>query len=85
MVIKDDKRLLSYEPGARKQWEEVILYVPDADGLTFKINFPNHRVGDGEYWRKFQAFVNDSRRALPSVQELGLNSNSSTAPISRQS
>jgi hypothetical protein len=34
VVVKDDRRLLSYEPGSRNQWEEVILYVPDIDGLA---------------------------------------------------
>lgn len=84
VVFKDDKRLLSYEPGARKQWKEVIIYVPDADGLAFKIEFPNHRVGGVEYRRKLQEFVDDSRRALPPVDGLGLDSNPSTAPLSRQ-
>jgi hypothetical protein len=84
VVVKDDKRLLSYGPGA-KQWEEVIIYAPDAKRLAFKIEFPNHHVGRDEYWRKLQAFVDDSRRALPSVDGLGLDSNPPTAPISRQS
>ncbi len=85
VVIKNDKRLLSYGPGARKQWKEVVIYVPDADSLAFKIEFPNHRVGGGEYRRKLQTFVDNSRTALPSVDGLGLDSNPPTGPISRQS
>ena len=84
-VGHDDKRLLSYEPGARKQWEEVIIDAPDADSLAFTIEFPNNRVEGGEYWKKLQAFVNDIRRALPSVSKLSLDNNPPTAPSSRQS
>lgn len=40
VVLKEDKWLLSFEPGAQKQWKYIIIYVPDADGLAFKIEFP---------------------------------------------
>ena len=84
MVLKDDKWLLSFEPGAQKQWKEVIIYVPDADGLAFKIEFPNHRVGGLEYEENLRAFLEASGTALPSVSVLGLDSNPTTAALSRQ-
>ena len=83
-VLKDDKRLLSFEPGAHEQWEEIIVYVPDDEGLAFKIELPNHRKGGPEYWKNLQAFVEERRTALPPVSGLGLDSNPPTAPISRQ-
>ena len=32
--MKRDKRLLSFEPGGREQWEKIIIYAPDEDGLA---------------------------------------------------
>ena len=84
VVLKDDKRLLSFEPGAHEQWEEIIVYVPDDEGLAFKIELPNHREGGREYWKNLRAFVEECRTALPGVSGLGLDSNPPTAPISRQ-
>ncbi|KAK3174021.1 hypothetical protein OEA41_001265 [Lepraria neglecta] len=83
-VLKNDKRLLSFEPGAHQQWKEIIVYVPDDKGLAFKIEFPKHSEGGHEYWKNLRAFVEECRTALPTVSGLGLDSNPPTAPISRQ-
>jgi hypothetical protein len=84
-TVKDDKRLLSFEPGATKQFKEVRIYAPDEYRLAFDIEFPNHRSGGGgEYWQNLQTFVDNSRKALPPVDGLGLDSNPTTAPFSRQ-
>ena len=45
VALKDDKRLLSFQPGAHEQFKEIIVYVPDHEGLAFRIEFPNHREG----------------------------------------
>lgn len=79
--MKDDKRFLYFEPGAKKKFKEVRIYAPDENGLAFDIEFPNHRLGGGgEYWQNLQAFVDDSRKAIPrphlSVVNLGLPVNS---------
>ena len=84
VILKDDKRLLSFEPGAQKQWKDIIVYVPDANGLAFKIEFPSHRVGGSEYRENLRAFFKGCNTALPSVSGLGLDSNPPTAPPSRQ-
>ena len=84
VVLKDDKRLLSFEPGAHEQWKKIIVYVPDGKGLAFEIEFPNQREGKGEYWKNLRAFVEKCRTALPAVSGLGLDSNPPTAPTSRQ-
>lgn len=84
VVVKDDKRLLSFEPGAQKQWNEIIVYVPDAKGLAFKIDFPSHRVGASKYRENLRALLEECQTALPSVGGLGLESNPFTASLSRQ-
>ncbi|KAL8769043.1 MAG: hypothetical protein Q9209_004829 [Squamulea sp. 1 TL-2023] len=84
VVLRNDKRLLTYEPGAREQWKEIIVFVPDDTGLAFQIEFPNHRQRGCEYWKNLRAFVEECRTALPAVNGLGLDSNPPTAPISRQ-
>lgn len=53
-------------------------------GLHSKSSSPNHRVGGREYWANLWAFVEERKIAIPSVSGLGLNSNPSTAPLSRQ-
>lgn len=89
LVLKDDKWLLSFEPAAKNPWYEVVIHVPDQHGLSFKIEFPNHSIGGQEYLENLSAFVEESRKALPSVSGLvsglGLDSNPSTAPLSGQS
>ncbi|KAL8648858.1 MAG: hypothetical protein Q9210_004744 [Variospora velana] len=85
VVLKNDKRLLSFEPGAGEQWDEIKVFVPDDEGLAFQINFPNHRKGGREYWKNLRAFNEECKTGLPAVSGLGLDSNPPTAPISRQS
>ncbi|KAL9130730.1 MAG: hypothetical protein Q9217_001167 [Psora testacea] len=78
MVLKDDKRLLSFEPGAQEQWREIIVYAPNDEGLAFKVEFPNHREGGREYWKNLRAFIEERRTVLPTVSGLGLESNPPT-------
>lgn len=85
VVITHDKRLLSFEPGETKRWKEVIIYAPHEDRLAFKIEFPNHYMQSGEYWKSLKEFVDNSSRALPPMDVLDLESNPPTAPVSRQS
>lgn len=84
LVFKNDKRLLSFEPATQRQWKVVKVYVPNVNGLAFKIEFPNHRVDGNEYREKLRAFVEGSNTAIPSVSGLGLDSNPPTASLSRQ-
>lgn len=84
IVVKSDKRLLSFGPGERKPWAEIIVYAPDEEGLAFKVEFPNHHMQSGEYWKSLKEFVDNSARDLPTVTALGLESIPPTAPASHQ-
>jgi hypothetical protein len=52
---------------------------PDSQGLAFKIEFPNHTVGEIEYQENIRAFVEQCNIAVPSVGGLRLDSSPSTA------
>lgn len=82
-VRKKDKWILSFEPGRQPPWEEVIIYVPHAKALAFKIEFPNHTAGRPEYMANLQAFFEERRTALAPVSALGLNSNPTTVAPSQ--
>lgn len=71
---KKDRWILSLEPGRRRKWNDIIIYLPNEDGLAFRIEFPNHEAGHPEYVANLQAFLHESRAALPPVGALGLNS-----------
>ena len=85
-MLKHDKRLFAFEPGAQKQWENVTIYVPEPKGLAFRIEFPDHRIGGREYQKNLRAFLKACETALPSLGGLGLlfDSNPPTMPPSRQ-
>ncbi|KAL9014764.1 MAG: hypothetical protein Q9173_000594 [Seirophora scorigena] len=51
VVLKHDKRLLTLEPGADDEWEDIQIYIPDEKGLVFQIEFPNHRAAGPDYWK----------------------------------
>ena len=86
VILEHDKRLLAFEPGAQKQWEHVIVYVPEPKGLAFRIEFLNHRIAGREYQQNIQAFLKAREMALPCLDGLGLpfDSNPPTMPPSRQ-
>ncbi|KAL9638261.1 MAG: hypothetical protein Q9164_001664 [Protoblastenia rupestris] len=71
--------ILSYMPNRRNEWKEVVVYVPGANGLAFKIEFPNHEAGGQGYLAHLQAFWKESNTALPPVNIMGLDSNPTTA------
>lgn len=70
--------ILAFEPGKLLPWGEIIIYVPDAKRLAFKIEFPNHAAGQPSYLANLQAFSNEQRATLPTIDGLGLNSELST-------
>ncbi|KAL9615897.1 MAG: hypothetical protein Q9160_009170 [Pyrenula sp. 1 TL-2023] len=82
-VRKNEKWLLSYEPGKQRRWREVIVYVPDKTGLAFKIEFPNHQSTHPEYLANLHAFCEESKVELPSFNVLGLDSAPTTTAPSR--
>ncbi len=84
LILKAGKRLLSFEPEVQEQWKEIIVYVPDEDLLAFRIEFPNHRDGAKEYRKNLQAFLEECRTSILPLGGLGLESNPTTAPMSRQ-
>ena len=75
------KRLLSFEPGFSRGWEEVMVYVPNVDGLAFKIDFPNHRTGRREYRRNLRSFLRRCDAAPAPVRGWGLGSMASHSPL----
>ncbi|KAI9884408.1 MAG: hypothetical protein M1823_003818 [Watsoniomyces obsoletus] len=85
MILKADKRLLGFEPEAQERWNEILVYVPDKDGLAFRIEFPNHQEGGRNYRENLGTFLKHCRAAHPVLGALGLESTPTTAPISRQS
>jgi serine/threonine protein kinase len=82
-VRKQDTWILSFKPWTHRRWNDVTIYVPNANGLAFKIEFPNHEAGQPEYLANLRAFFQESRTAFPPVSRLGLNSNPTTAAPSR--
>ncbi|MCJ1263721.1 hypothetical protein MMC22_003591 [Lobaria immixta] len=75
--------LLSFEPRSQRQWGDIKIYVPNMKGLAFSIEFPNHQAGPPEYLANLLAFFAESRKALPPVTTLGLNSIPPTATPSK--
>lgn len=82
-VRKNEKWLLSYEPGKQRRWREIIIYVPDQTGLAFKVEFPNHQSTHPEYLANLHAFCEESKTELPSFNILGLDSAPTTVAPSR--
>ncbi|MCJ1255217.1 hypothetical protein MMC24_003033 [Lignoscripta atroalba] len=74
---------LSCGPRQRRQFKDVTIYVPDADGLAFKIEFPNHEAGGTGYLAHLRTFLEESKTALPPVNTIGLDSNPTTAAPSQ--
>ena len=82
-VRKKDKWILSFEPGRPPPWKKVVIYVPNAKKLAFKVELPNHTASRPEYMANLRAFLEESKTALPPVSALGLNSNPTTVAPSQ--
>ena len=76
-----EKWIVAHPPTKRKQWEHLTVHAGD---VAFVLEFPNQHAGNAEYIEKLEAFVAKSTEALPPVEILGLQSNSSTAAPSGQ-
>lgn len=71
-----ERWIIAHPPRSAKRWEELIVYAGD---LAFKVDFPNQEAGRPEYVANLEAFIKESRRALPPFDALGLDSNPTTA------
>lgn len=65
-IFKNDRRLLSFEPGATQPWSEVIIYVPGPGPkwLAFRIEFPWHHTDGRECHEKFLACLQATGRTF---------------------
>ncbi|KAL9003068.1 MAG: hypothetical protein Q9188_004035 [Gyalolechia gomerana] len=66
-VRKRNTWILSFEPGAHRQWTEVIVHVPNTTGLVFTIDFPNQMLGPPNYIAHLRELISASNVALPQV------------------
>lgn len=65
---------LSLEPGERFWNENSIKVAHGEEGIAFRIIFPHHHSGSQQYLKQLEQFVSMSRRALPFLDALNVQS-----------
>ena len=79
-VRRKETWILSYEPGTPSPFGDITIH---SGGLIIKIEFLNHETADPRYIENLRAFVKQSKKVVPPVEWLGLDSGPTTATPSQ--
>ena len=75
-----ERWILAHPPKSRNYWRELFIR---AGNVEIRIDFPNQNAGHPAYLAKLEAFVQRSKKALPNLGVLGLESHQTTAAPSQ--